>query len=48
MRGEHGGKAHVFGDVERSSPHTRRALAVLQLDAVEHGIIPACAGSTDL
>ena len=46
MRGEHALGGLVDSALEGSSPHARGALHHLDERLVEHGIIPACAGST--
>ena len=48
MRGEHVGDGVQIVDTMGSSPHARGARAVLPLDELPVGIIPACAGSTFL
>ena len=47
MRGEHGRLKRLAEAWAGSSPHARGALAHLVAREGHHGIIPACAGSTD-
>ena len=46
MRGEHVSRTTSRHTLEGSSPHARGALLAFLKEALELGIIPACAGST--
>ena len=46
MRGEHAMEAETQRRTVGSSPHARGAHASEELDDIDNGIIPACAGST--
>ena len=48
MRGEHGTRFSGFCLSSGSSPHARGAPGIEFVIVLEHGIIPACAGSTHL